>query len=56
MTEPQWKDLEGLLEQLRQEEEICFGCRDRGVGEVCECCSVHGNIRDLEMQWRDMFE
>lgn len=56
MIELQWRDLDFLLEQLNKEKEICFNCTDRGIAEVCECCSTHGNIRDLEMQWREMVE
>ncbi len=49
MTEPQQKDFEELLEQLKQEEEICESCSDRNApADRCEGCSTHGNIRDLE--------
>lgn len=49
MTEPQQKDFEELLEQLKQEEETCESCQDRNAqADRCEGCSTHGNIRDLE--------
>ena len=49
MTEPQQKDFEELLEQLKQEEETCESCPDRNApADRCEGCGTHGNIRDLE--------
>lgn len=55
MTEPQQKDYEELLEQLRQEEEVCESCADRNMPfDVCENCGTHGNIKDLETLIRDM--
>ena len=49
MTEPQQKDFEELLEQLRQEEEVRESCPDKNAfADKCEDCGTHGNIKDLE--------
>lgn len=49
MTETQQKDLEELLEQLRQEEEVCEYCGDKNAfANRCEGCGTYGNIQDLE--------
>ena len=49
MTEPQQKDFEELLEQLRQEEEVCESCPNKNTfADKCEGCGTHGNIQDLE--------
>lgn len=55
MTEPQQKDFEELLEQLKQEEETCESCPDRNApADRCEGCSTHGNIQDLEQLIENM--
>ena len=57
MTEPQQKDFEELLEQLKQEEETCKSCPDRNTPvDRCEGCGTHGNIRDLEQLIESMKE
>jgi hypothetical protein len=57
MTEPQQKDFEELLEQLKQEEETCKSCPDRNAPvDRCEGCGTHGNIRDLEQLIESMKE
>lgn len=49
MTESQQKDFEELLEQLKQEEEVCEGCPNRNAfADKCEGCGTHGNIQALE--------
>lgn len=56
MTEPQQKDYEELLEQLRKEEEICDSCQYRNTFvSHCDGCStgdmIHSmSIKVLEMQ------
>lgn len=48
MTEPQQKDFEELLKQLKQEEEVCEGCPDRNAfADKCEGCGTHANIQEL---------
>ena len=57
MTEPQQKDFEELLEQLKQEEETCESCPDRNApADRCEGCGTHGNIQDLEQLIESMKE
>lgn len=49
MTESQQKDIEELLEQLKQEEEVCEGCLNRNAfADKCEGCGTHGNIQVFE--------
>lgn len=56
MTEPIQKELDELYEQLESEELHCNTCPDKGYAEACECCSVRGNINDLENMIRSLQE
>lgn len=50
MTESKQDYIDELREHLRQEEESCEDCRDKGIAKICETCSVQGNINDFEKQ------
>lgn len=54
MTELQQKDFDELIEAIASEEMHCRSCPDDSHYEACECCSVRGNLNDLERQLHDM--